>query len=195
MPAFGATWPGVGYYELHTDKVDTFQVVLIDRSDTGAGHFDVEFNYGTILWESGDRSDGSVDGVGGSPSAIVGYSDGVDASFFPGSGIPGAFLDSNPATGLIHGPAQGGVLGRYTFEFREDLVPGPEDASVVGDAGALDATVGASTAASSPTPADPPPSALGCACKLTANRTDDGGTRVTLLTCAMSALVLCRRRR
>jgi len=68
--AFGATWPGVGYYERHSDRTDTFQVVIIDRADTGAGHFDVEFNFGTLSWESGDRSDGSVDGAGGWPSAI-----------------------------------------------------------------------------------------------------------------------------
>jgi hypothetical protein len=86
-PAFGATWPAVGYYERHVDHLDTFQAIIIDRTDTGAGHFDVEFNFGTISWECGDRSDGGVDGIGGRPSAIVGYSDGVNPSFLAGSSM------------------------------------------------------------------------------------------------------------
>ena len=124
MPAFAATWPSVGYYERHDDRLDSFQLVLIDRADTGAGHFDVEFNYGTLAWESGDRSDASTDGAGGWPSAIVGYSDGVEPTLFPGSGAPGSFLDSNPVTGLVHGQTQSGVSGRYTFAFRQAPIAG-----------------------------------------------------------------------
>jgi hypothetical protein len=184
--AFGATWPGVGYYERHYDRTDTFQVVIIDRADTGAGHFDVEFNFGTLSWESGDRSDGSADGVGGWPSAIVGYSDGVTPTLFPGSGIPGSFLDSNLVTGLIHGQSQGSVLGRYTFEFRQepvDAATGPSDAGA--SAAAVDATA----------PSDPtPPSALSCACELSAVQAHSGGSQLALLTCGVTA-ILCRRRR
>jgi hypothetical protein len=187
--AFAATWPAVGYYERHTDKLDTFQVVLINRPDTGAGHFDVECNFGTITWESGDRSDGSVDGVGGSPSAIVGYSDGVMPTLLPGSDIPGSFLDSNLVTGLIHGQSQSNVLGRYVFEFRQapivDAAAPPLD-----DAGAsveaLDATV-------PQVPASASPSALGCACDLAAARSNQGYSGVALL--AYAAVTLLARRR
>jgi hypothetical protein len=73
--AFGVTWPGVGYYATHTNKLNTFQVVLIDRSDIAAGNFDIEFNYDQIQWETGDASGGS-NGLGGS-SARVGFSNGT----------------------------------------------------------------------------------------------------------------------
>ena len=90
--AFGANYISVGYYAVHADKLNSFQVVLVDRSDTGAGNFDIEFNYGHILWETGDAS-GGVNGYGGT-SATVGWSKRyhgsrhvVRASGFPGSGI------------------------------------------------------------------------------------------------------------
>ncbi len=106
--AFGVTWPGVGYFSEQTNKLNTFQVVLVDRSDTGPGNVDIEFNYGQIQWETGQAS-GGVNGLGGS-SARVGFSNGTGqpGTFFelPGSGVNGAFLDSNPQTGLIHLPPQ-----------------------------------------------------------------------------------------
>src|SRR5262245_17733411 len=40
--AFGVIWNGVGYFNQHADKTDRFQLVIIDRSDTGAGNFDLE---------------------------------------------------------------------------------------------------------------------------------------------------------
>jgi hypothetical protein len=38
------------------DKLATFELLLVDRSDTGAGNFDVEFNYDTVQWETGDAA-------------------------------------------------------------------------------------------------------------------------------------------
>src|SRR5258708_4238192 len=70
--AFGVEWPAIGYHSSHSDKIATFQLVLIDRSDTGLGNFDIEFNYNTVQWETGDASGGSG-GLGGT-SAAVGYS-------------------------------------------------------------------------------------------------------------------------
>ena len=35
--AFGVEWPAVGYFSTHTDKLNTFELILINRSDTGAG--------------------------------------------------------------------------------------------------------------------------------------------------------------
>ena len=183
-PAFGATWPGVGYYERHVDHLDTFQAIIIDRTDTGAGHFDVEFNFGTVSWECGDRSEGGVDGIGGRPSAIVGYSDGVHPSFLAGSGVPGSFLDSNLATGLIHGQSQSGVLGRYVFEFRQDPVAAADAPS---DAGVPEAAVN-ETPPSNPST----PSVLGCACELSTVHADSG-LNLALLT-GGATLLLSRRR-
>ena len=52
--AFGVNWPGVGYYWEHATPANWFQLVLIERFDTGPGNFDIEFNYNSIGWETGD---------------------------------------------------------------------------------------------------------------------------------------------
>lgn len=92
--------------------------MLIDRSDIAAGDFDIEFNYNSIQWETGQASGGSVVCQGGA-SARVGFSNGsgIPGTFFelPGSGVPGSFLDSNPSTGLTHNSLNSSQLGRYVF--------------------------------------------------------------------------------
>jgi hypothetical protein len=121
--AFGVDYFNVGYFNEHVDKINTFQLILIDASTTGscggmggAGDFDIEFNYQQIQWETGDASGGS-NGLGGS-SAVVGYTNGTGqaGAFFqvPGSGVNGAFLDS-ASTGLSHTSLNSGVSGRYLF--------------------------------------------------------------------------------
>jgi hypothetical protein len=89
--AFGVDWMGVGYFNQHADLLDSFQLLIIDRSDTGLGNFDFQFNYGSMQWESSDLSS----------TASVGYSDGTgnpDNAFeLPGSGQFGAFTDSGSA--------------------------------------------------------------------------------------------------
>jgi hypothetical protein len=118
--AFGVNWPGVGYYGAHIDKLDSFQLLLIDRSDIASGDFDIEFNYGQIQWETGDAS-GGVGGLGGF-SARVGFSNGTQqpgSSFeLPGSAVNGAFLDSNHQTGLVHSSFNSSALGRFDFGVR-----------------------------------------------------------------------------
>ena len=47
-PAFGVTWNCVGYFDGKTDKLNSFQLILINRSDTGANNFDFEFRYEKI---------------------------------------------------------------------------------------------------------------------------------------------------
>ncbi|MGI8549989.1 MAG: nidogen-like domain-containing protein [Dehalococcoidia bacterium] len=126
FPAFGVTWPGVGYYNQHTDKLDNFQLVLIQRSDRGSGEFDIEFNYDQIQWETGDANGGSG-GLGGA-SARVGYASGSGSanSFeLPGSGVPGSFLDANTATGLIHGSLNSNQNGRYVIPIQNLGIPSP----------------------------------------------------------------------
>lgn len=131
--AFGATWNGVGYFSSGTDKLNKFQTVLIDRSDTGVGNFDFEFNYDQMLWETGDDS-GGTGGLGGS-SARAGYSDGTLAHSLelPGAGVVGAYLDSNASTGLIHNSINSAVPGRYDFFVRSggvQSVETPEPGSI-----------------------------------------------------------------
>jgi len=92
-PAFVVNWVDVGYFASRDDLLNSFQLVLIDRSDVNPGDFDFEFNYGQIQWETGEASDG-VNGLGGD-SARVGFSNGIGAlDEFDGSGINGALLDS-----------------------------------------------------------------------------------------------------
>ncbi|MCX6922159.1 MAG: VPLPA-CTERM sorting domain-containing protein, partial [Verrucomicrobia bacterium] len=123
--AFGVNSLGVGYFNQRTDKLNSFQMVLIYRGDTGAGNFDIEFNYGQIQWETGDASGGNG-GLGGH-SAVVGFSNGSGNYWeYAGSGVPGALLDSNPTTGLIFNNVGSGEAGRYTFEVRNGVVAVPE---------------------------------------------------------------------
>jgi MYXO-CTERM domain-containing protein len=124
--AFGVSWRNVDYFVTnpgHTN-LNTFQLVLIDRADTGAGNFDIEFNYDAIEWESGQASGGDGNGLGGA-SARAGYSNGTGApgSFFElaGSAVNGAFLDSSPS-GLIHHSLNSNVLGRYVFTARNGTI-------------------------------------------------------------------------
>jgi Ca2+-binding RTX toxin-like protein len=100
--AFCVNWINVGYYSYHVDKLNSFQLLLVERADVGAGDFDIIFNYDQIDWETGDAS-GGIGGLGGTP-ARVGYAGGTDTPGstyeVPGSGVAGALLDSNPETGL-----------------------------------------------------------------------------------------------
>lgn len=61
------TRDNVGYDENHDNKTNSFQAVLIDRSDKGTGNFNVEFRYDHLDWTTGDASDGSGD-FGGAPA-------------------------------------------------------------------------------------------------------------------------------
>jgi hypothetical protein len=115
--AFCVDWPYVGYWREHTDRLNDFQLMIVDRNDIGAGDFEIMFNYDQVKWETGDFN-GGHDGLGGE-SAAVGYSngDGSQAHSFElaGSRENGALLDSDPS-GLIHGSRNSEVLGRYVFD-------------------------------------------------------------------------------
>lgn len=132
--AFGVNWVNVDYYNgdtSHTNR-NSFQLVLIDRSDTGAGNFDIEFNYGGIQWDSGEASDGDSDGLNGD-SARAGFSNGTgDAGTFfelAGSETNNAFLDGG-VNALISN-SNIGVDGRFLFTARNGQVINPPDPSAV----------------------------------------------------------------
>jgi hypothetical protein len=114
--AFCVDWPSVGYYEEATDRLNDFQLLLVNRADAGEGDFDIVFNYGQIQWETGDASDGD-DGLGG-VSASAGYSsgNGVEGDFYqlPGSLQNGALLDGG-GDSLTAGSYGSGLAGRYVF--------------------------------------------------------------------------------
>lgn len=138
--AFGVNWVDVGYFNQHADKLNNFQLVLIDRSDINPGDFDIEFNYDRIQWETGDASGGSS-GLGGN-SARAGFSNGTNDSGtsyeLPGSAVNGAFLDSNTANGLIHNSQDSSQPGRYIFEVRNGQVSVPPSDTQAPDVPTLD---------------------------------------------------------
>jgi hypothetical protein len=134
--AFGVNWfdlatgRGVGYFPSQDDKLNIFQLALINRNDTGVGNFDIMFNYDQVLWETG-RASGGTNGFGGI-SAAAGYSDGTGTvgthGQLAGSLVNGALLDNGPAGTRLIGNSQGSnVLGRYIFTVREGtvIVPPP----------------------------------------------------------------------
>lgn len=125
---FCVDWIDVGYYNSHVNLQNSFQLLLIDRSDIAVGDFDIEFNYDRIVWETGDAS-GGIGGFGGN-SARAGYANGtmVPGSFFelPGSAVNGGLLDSNMATGLVNNSVgSDGLLGRYIFSARSGVISTP----------------------------------------------------------------------
>jgi hypothetical protein len=120
--AFGVTWPAVGYYGAHADLLNTFQLILTNRSDVAAGDFDIYFNYNQIQWETGDASGGSH-GVGG-VSAAAGYSNGSGTYHqIDGSLVNGAFLDGGP--NALVSSTNDGVPGQFLFEVRNGVVINP----------------------------------------------------------------------
>jgi hypothetical protein len=138
--AFGVNWRNVGYFPSSADKLNSFQLVLLDRSDTGAGNFDIEFNYDQIQWETGGASGGS-NGLGGN-SARVGYSNGTGApgtSFeLAGSAVNGALLDGG-SNSLIANRLNSDIDGRYLFNARNGSIiteppgePVPEPITILG---------------------------------------------------------------
>ena len=138
--AFGVDWNGVGYFPSQGDKLNIFQLVMIDRSDTGVGNFDFEFNYNSILWETGSAS-GGTNGFGGS-CAHAGYSNGGSGAQnvsgeLAGSGVCGAFLNGGPNALNAHS-LNSDVTGRYVFAVRNGevipptTVPEPSSMALLG---------------------------------------------------------------
>jgi hypothetical protein len=121
--AFCVIWDNVGYYEAHDDKLNRFQLLLVDR---GAAGVDVIFNYDAIIWETGDFS-GGENGFGGT-SAAAGWSaadgDAAHALLFPGSFVNGGLLDSNGSTSVAGHSTAGQPAGRYVFELRQGAPTG-----------------------------------------------------------------------
>ena len=128
--AFGATWAGVGYYSNAADKLDTFQVILTDRSDLGVGDFDIYFNYGDIQWDT------SMD----TQSAAVGFNAGNGAanSYFqaPGSLVHGAFVDGGTdalsGTQLAFTSRSGAPVQQVPVQAAALNVPEPETFALLG---------------------------------------------------------------
>ncbi len=135
--AFGATWSTVNCYSAYTSRSssirNSFQVVLIERSDTGPNNFDFELNIDQVIWEAGQASGGNSNCLGGGSAARVGYSNGTNnpGTFFElaGSDVNGAFLDTGPQA-LINSSVNSTTLGRYLFSARNGTITQPGDIPV-----------------------------------------------------------------
>lgn len=126
MAAFGVNWIDVDYYNssiAHTNR-NSFQLILVDRSDISIGDFDIVFNYDNITWEAGTASNSDENGLGGS-SARAGFSNGTGAAgtFFEldGSAVNGAFLNGG-LNALISGRLNSDIDGRYIFNARNGSI-------------------------------------------------------------------------
>ena len=103
---------------MNASTTNTFQLVLIDRADEGAGNFDVQFRYEDINWTTGSASSGIP--------AQAGYDAGDSTNFFtlPGSRTAAiANLDeinSNTTT-----------PGIWNFAIREGALPGASPANPI----------------------------------------------------------------
>lgn len=77
---FAVAWNQVGYYNIHGDKLNTFQVLISDGTDAAMGiGNNVCFCYDNMTWTKGDASSG-IGGFGGA-YATVGISKGDGVSF------------------------------------------------------------------------------------------------------------------
>jgi len=57
-------WEQVGYFNIHSDKVNTFQLIITDGLDPIVNGGNCSFCYGDMQWTTGDASSG-VSGFGG----------------------------------------------------------------------------------------------------------------------------------
>ncbi len=131
------TWDNVGYYNSHTDKRNTFQVILTSgvnpRLAPGAT---VAFSYDNMCWTTGDASQGSG-GFGGVPATVgVNHGNGVNSFQVGRFGEPGANYDGptgNPdGIDFLDGRWSREIGGRWQMELRGPC--GPEtDGAVAGD--------------------------------------------------------------
>ena len=134
------TWDDVGYYNNGLDKRNAFQVQLIDRSDVGAGDFDIVIRYEDIQWTTGELQDG-VGGLGGN-AARIGFSDatGVNTIELPGSTVGEDQLGLHATRGVGNGSPN----GRFVYDFRDgeiEFLQAMDDVLQVGLGGRIDTNI------------------------------------------------------
>jgi len=83
------TWHNVGYFSMHDDMQNDFQLIMRQFSGCGFGDFDVEFRYNQCQWVAGDASGGMM-GHGGTP-AQAGFDGGDGVHFYA---LPGSLSES-----------------------------------------------------------------------------------------------------
>jgi MYXO-CTERM domain-containing protein len=125
---FVATWHNVGYFSVHDDLQNDFQLILT-AATTGVGDFDVELRYNRCEWTTGDASGGSR-GLGGTP-AQAGFDAGNLRDYVA---LPGS-LTMNVLR--LCTTSNVGIPGVWRFEIRggEVMCPGRGDACETGRPG------------------------------------------------------------
>ncbi len=74
-------WENVGYYNVHSDLTNTFQLTMTNGTDSLVPYGNnVSFCYGDMQWTTGDASSG-VGGIGG-VAATVGVNQGDQSDYF-----------------------------------------------------------------------------------------------------------------
>jgi hypothetical protein len=120
---FGVNYINVGVFDAQ-DILNSFQMILTDRSDVSAGDFDIQFNYDKIIWEAGEASGAPVGGLGGT-SALAGYWTSDTSKYtLPGSLTNGALVDGGP-NALVSHSLNSDILGQYNFQVRGGIVVTP----------------------------------------------------------------------
>jgi hypothetical protein len=110
--AFGVNWidvPGLSARYSH----NSFQLLIVERSDVSAGDFDFIFNYDNIEWETGPTQWGG---------AFVGYGSEGNYYGFPTEITRGAFLTITDISQLPNQSLNSDVAGRFVFEVRDGVV-------------------------------------------------------------------------
>jgi Ca2+-binding RTX toxin-like protein len=107
------TWNQVGYYNSQINKLDTFQLELMDR---GLGDVEIIFRYQSVNWTTGGAS-GGVDGLGGT-IARAGFSLGGLYFELPASGDQTGMLELETQSGNL------GVSGVWQFLLRDGTPSG-----------------------------------------------------------------------
>ncbi len=118
--AFFVNWINVASYNNQASPLNSFQLVIVDRSDTGAGNFDFMFNYDKVTWDLATASSGA--------KARAGWGRTSTSFELPGSGVAtsatSTLLDSSSsATSLIQNSRNSDQLGRYVWQVRNGAAP------------------------------------------------------------------------
>ena len=117
---FGVDWINVGVFASQP-IFNSFQMILTNRNDVGAGDFDIQFNYDNVVWEAGTASSAPNGGLGGT-SALAGYWTSTSSNAtLPGSLINGALVNGG-SNALISHSLNSNVLGQYNFQVRAGAV-------------------------------------------------------------------------
>jgi len=110
-------WVQVGYYDRHADKLNSFQLILVDRSDIELGAFDIVMNYDSMTWEAGASG---VGGIGGAILPRVGFYDGAHSTELPGSLGTLVLLDGG--LNSLSGHSTNDITpGRHVFPIRNGV--------------------------------------------------------------------------